>query len=110
MHILVTGGLGYIGAHVVAELIETCPMNVQMTVVIVDNLKNSTTRTFDTLRQFVPSDLEDTQSIRLELHVVDICDTSTMVRMFAKYTFEEVYHLAALKSITESFKDPYTYY
>ena len=33
-----------------------------------------------------------------------------MARLFAKYAFEVVYHLAALKSITESFEDPDAYY
>lgn len=111
MHILVTGGLGYIGAHVVAELVETRASNVPpMTVVIVDNLKNSIPRTFETLRHLVPSGSEDTQGTRLELHVVDICDTAAIARLFATYAFEVVYHLAALKSITESFEDPDAYY
>lgn len=110
MHILVTGGLGYIGAHMVAELVETRSPNAPMTVVIVDNLKNSTLRTFETLRHLVPSSSEDTQGTHLELHVVDICDAAAMVRLFATYAFEVVYHLAALKSITESFEDPDAYY
>lgn len=110
MHILVTGGLGYIGAHVVAELVETRAPNAPMTVVIVDNLKNSTPRTFETLRQFVPSGTEDAQGVHLELHVVDIRDTAAMARLFATYAFKVVYHLAALKSITESFEDPNAYY
>ena len=59
MHVLVTGGLGYIGAHMVAELVETRSPNAPMTVVIVDNLKNSTPRTFETLRHLVPSSSDD---------------------------------------------------
>ena len=46
MRILVTGGLGYIGSHVVVELIKN-----NHTVVIVDNLINSKIEVLEKLKQ-----------------------------------------------------------
>lgn len=43
-HILVTGGLGYIGSHCVIELVEE-----GSSVVIVDNLNNSNIKCLDNL-------------------------------------------------------------
>ena len=110
MHVLVTGGLGYIGTHVVTELIDTHASNTHLTVVIVDNLNSSKATTLDILKEFIPSDSANTQDICLELKVVDICDHVALEGVFSTYTFEIVYHFAALKSITESFRNPEAYY
>ena len=44
--ILVTGGLGYIGSHLVLSLLQR-----KYQVVVVDNLSNSTSETVTTLRE-----------------------------------------------------------
>ena len=53
MNILITGGLGYIGSHTVIECI-----NSKHTVVIVDNLYNSSIEVISRLNQFLNKDIK----------------------------------------------------
>lgn len=110
MHILVTGGLGYIGSHVVAELIEAYSSQPQTIIVIIDNLKNSTKHTLNILQRIVSRNAVTVPGVCIELQVVDISNEAEMERAFAEYAFEVVYHLAALKSIPESIINPELYY
>ena len=53
MNILITGGLGYIGSHTVIECI-----NSKHSVVIVDNLYNSSIKVLEKLNKFLNKDLK----------------------------------------------------
>lgn len=80
--ILVTGGCGYIGSHIVKLLSE----NGEQVVV------------FDNLSQGSKSALLGNE----ELIVEDITDKSALAQLFSKYQFEAVIHLAALVNAAES--------
>jgi UDP-glucose 4-epimerase len=75
MKCLVTGGAGFIGAHVVRKLL-ACGHEV----VALDNLSGG-------FRENVPSDAEFVNA--------DICDSNAIDRLFARCRFERVFHLAA---------------
>lgn len=98
MQILVTGGLGFIGSHVVVEL-----QNEGYDVVIVDNCSNSS-----------ESVLEGIFSITrkpLDFEKFDLRDKQTVIEFFKDYTnIEGVIHFAASKAVGESVKRPLLYY
>ncbi|MCM1035495.1 MAG: UDP-glucose 4-epimerase GalE [Paludibacter sp.] len=96
--ILVTGGTGYIGSHTVVELI-----NSGFSVVIVDNLSNSTVNVLDGIQQIT--------GIRPDFENIDCMDYTNMDRIFEKYTdIEAVIHFAASKAVGESVEKPLLYY
>lgn len=95
-YILVTGGLGFIGSHVVVQLIDN-----GFDVIIVDNLSNSNKNVFDTL-------LEITQR-KLLLFEIDVRDKS-LENVFKKYSILGIIHLAAYKAVNESIHHPLDYY
>ena len=87
--ILVVGGAGYIGSHLVKELVE------KEEVVVLDNLATGHKEAVDSRAVFVKGDLgnvEDLESI------------------FSKYPIKAVMHFAAYSLVGESVQDPYKYY
>jgi UDP-glucose 4-epimerase len=96
--ILVTGGLGYIGSHVVVEL-----QNNGFEVVIVDDLSNSSLDILD--RIF------DITRISPVFEKIDLKEKLSVIELFVKHpNFDGVIHFAASKAIGESINDPLKYY
>ncbi|MEB6548864.1 UDP-glucose 4-epimerase GalE [Heyndrickxia sporothermodurans] len=87
--ILVVGGAGYIGSHLVKELVKT------ETVVVLDNLSTGFKSLVDSKAIFVEGNLGD-ENI---LHEV-----------FTKYSISAVMHFAASSLVGESVEDPFKYY
>lgn len=87
--ILVVGGAGYIGSHVVKQLVETKP------VVVLDNLSTGHRHLVDKRAVFVHGDLGD---------------RTTLVRIFEKYPIDAVMHFAANSLVGESVVEPMKYY
>ena len=87
--ILVVGGAGYIGSHVVKQLVETKP------VVVLDNLSTGHRYLVDKKALFVHGDLGD---------------RATLVRIFEKYPIDAVMHFAANSLVGESVAEPMKYY
>lgn len=89
MNILVTGGAGYIGSHVVSSL-----LNAGHKVVTLDNLEKGHR---EAVRggQFIEGDLEDKK---------------TLDRIMKDYTIQGVIHLAAHSLVGESMENPGKYY
>jgi UDP-glucose 4-epimerase len=94
---LITGGAGYIGAHVAEVLIR---QNYKL--VIVDSLFNSNLERVHYLESIANPE-------QLEFHVLDIRDLVSMAEIFSEQKIEGVIHLAGLKSIEESVNNPELY-
>ncbi len=95
--ILVTGGLGFIGSHIVVEL-----LNNNYNVIVIDNLSNSKITVKDKIKLITNKSFE--------LFIFDICDKLLLEDLFKKYKISIIIHLAGLKSVNESIKKPLLYY
>ncbi|WP_132979002.1 UDP-glucose 4-epimerase GalE [Pigmentiphaga sp. D-2] len=100
--LLVTGGAGYIGSHVVVELVRAgyCP-------VIVDNFCNSSPRAIQRVEHLVGQAIPVVRA--------DVRDSTAMLRVFkdaqdSGQPISGVIHLAGLKAVGESVTKPLTYY
>lgn len=98
MKIAVSGGLGYIGAHTVVELIQA-----GYEVVIIDNLSNSEISVLDGIARIV--------GFRPEFWEQDLCDFQGLRTFFTKdQSIGGIIHFAALKFVAESVHKPLDYY
>ncbi|GHH97404.1 UDP-glucose 4-epimerase GalE [Neobacillus kokaensis] len=87
--ILVVGGAGYIGSHLVKELVET------EEVVVLDNLSTGHREAVDSRAIFVKGDLGNVDDL---------------VMVFRSYPIKAVMHFAANSLVGESVVDPLKYY
>ena len=91
MNILVTGGLGFVGSHLVELLLEG-----DHTITVIDSLiSESSSR--DNMREGVTYWIDDVRNINSAKYVQEA-------------NFDIVFHLAALARIQPSFKDPTKYF
>lgn len=88
--VLVTGGAGYIGGHLVRELIKQ-----DYEVVVLDNLSSGRRENLDTRALFVEGDLADQNLLR---------------DLFVANKFEAVFHMAASLEVEESMREPEKYF
>jgi len=95
--VLLTGGAGYIGAHCAAVL-----SSAGYRVTVFDNLERG-------YREAVER-AAAVSGEHIELIVGDIRDPESLRRAFASRAFDAVVHLAALKSVEESMKQPERYH
>lgn len=89
MRILVTGGAGYVGSHVVQALLEAGHEPI----------------VFDNLSSGHPEAVLDA-----ELVVGDIADRDKLSEVLRQYTFDGCIHLAASSLVAESVRDPSRYF
>ena len=97
MHILVTGGAGYIGSHTCVEL-----LNAGYEVTVVDNLYNSSEKALDRVQEITGK--------AVKFYKADIQDRDAMNKVFDENKFEAVIHFAGLKAVGESVAKPIEYY
>ena len=98
MHVLVTGGTGFIGSHTVVELLAAGHK-----VHIIDNLSNSKSSVITRLEQITGQEIPWTQG--------DIRDREFLDRFLTQNpSIDSVIHFAALKAVGESAQIPLAYY
>ena len=97
MHVLVTGGAGYIGSHTCLEL-----LNSGHQVTVIDSLVNSSK---ESLRR-----VEKLTGKSIKFHEADLRDRDAMVKIVGSEKFDAVIHFAALKAVGESVAKPLEYY
>jgi UDP-glucuronate 4-epimerase len=97
--ILVTGAAGFIGYHVARRLLERGEV-----VVGLDNLN----RYYDVrLKQARLAQLKP--FARFTFHKLDLTDRNGLAKLFARYRFRRVVHLAAQAGVRYSLVDPHAY-
>lgn len=94
--ILITGGAGYIGSHVVLRLLEESSHEI----VVFDNLENGHLSTIETLKSvrdfsFVKGDLKNPNDLK---------------NLFQNFDIDSVIHFAAYICVEESVQNPRKYY
>lgn len=95
--ILVTGGLGFIGSHIVLSILAQ-----GQEVVIVDNLSNATLQTLERI--------EYISGMYVPFVKLDVRNTPALNKVFEQYSIDAVVHTAGFKSIEESRLKPLEYY
>ena len=105
MTILVTGGAGYIGSHVVLQLLKS-----GHSVLVIDDCSNAVILDSDPL----PEPLKRVQSLTGKnvsaFYQTDLKRHEEVRQIFAKHVIDAVIHLAALKAVAESCRQPLMYY
>lgn len=96
MNILVTGGAGYIGSHVVKALLEENKHEIT----IIDNFVKGSEKAIDALRKIS----------EFELIQTDLENISKIEEVFATHKFDAVIHFAAYIEVFESTQKPLKYY
>ena len=97
MHILVTGGTGYIGSHTCVAL-----MAAGHDVTVIDNLSNSRREVIDRVARIAGR--------RPAFFEGDVRDAALLRRVFAERPVDAAIHFAGLKAVGESVSLPLQYY
>lgn len=95
--ILLTGGAGYIGSHMLLELLKA-----HQEVVVLDNLSNSRVEAINRVEK-----LTNSTCIFIE---GDIREESCLTDIFTHYSIDSVLHFAGLKAVGESTENPLLYF
>ena len=97
MHILVTGGAGYIGSHTLVEL-----LSKGHRVTVIDNLSNSSEESLKRVEKITGKSVS--------FYNADVRDKSALDNIFAQDKIDWVIHFAGLKAVGESCVKPVEYY
>ena len=97
MKVLVTGGLGFIGAETVVTLIRH-----GMEVVIIDNLYNSKIEVLDNIKEIT--------GVKPTFYEFDVADRERLSEVFKKEKPDSIIHFAGYKAVAESVLKPLEYY
>ena len=95
--ILLTGGAGYIGSHMLLELLQA-----DYEVVVLDNLSNSSIEAIRRVEQLTAKTCVFIEG--------DIRDADCLSAIFTQYSIDSVLHFAGLKAVGESTANPLLYF
>ena len=90
-NILITGGAGYIGSH----MIRTCTNAGYKNIIVLDNLSTG---------------YKDNLPKEAKLVIGDVGDSLLVCKLLKEYEIDAVFHFAASISVEESIKNPQKYY
>lgn len=96
MKILITGGAGYIGSHVLKHLLRETIEEI----IVLDNLSTGNLKTLNILKKI--RDFEFLQ--------IDLKDFKQIENVFSSYNIDTVMHFAASIVVPESINNPIKYY
>ena len=97
MKVLVTGGAGYIGSHVIKELLKKGDYQIT----VVDNLSTGFIETIELLKRFYGD---------FEFIEMDLSNWGEVERLMESKRFDSVIHFAAALVVPESVENPLKYY
>ena len=97
MNVMLTGGMGYIGSHIAAQL-----ASLGHRVLIYDNLSNSSEDVLTQLETIIGSPVMFARG--------DVRETDKLSKILGDHKIDSVIHLAGLKSVNDSVNDPSGYY
>lgn len=97
MKVFLTGGAGYIGTHILNEL-----LGRGWQICVYDNFCNSTKKALERVRELAGRDFEVVEG--------DITDFGAVRAALTAFRPDAVIHLAGLKAVGESVRDPLLYY
>ena len=99
-NILVTGGAGFIGSHLVRSLLSEEVWNVS----VVDNFNDFYSPEYkrENVRHFL-------ENPNFQLYESDICDDEALKEVFSKGNFDAIVHLAARAGVRPSLEQPKLY-
>lgn len=97
MHVLVTGGAGYIGSHTVLDLLAGGHQPV-----VVDDFANSSLEAVARTREVAGADFP--------FYDLDVRDRAGLARVFDEHPIDAVVHFAGHKAVGESVRKPLEYY
>jgi len=100
MKILVTGGAGYIGSHVVKQLLETTGHDIT----VLDNLSTGHAETIATLETIAGA------GERLRFERMDLAEFDRVEALLERHRYDAVMHFAASIVVPESVSNPLKYY
>ena len=97
MNILLTGGAGYIGSHVLSDLIFS-----DASVHVVDNFRTSSPASLEAVQQISNRPFGSSE--------LDLCKGSELSQLLEQVKPDTVIHFAGLKAVGESVNNPLSYY
>lgn len=97
MKLLITGGAGYVGTHILTKLL---PLGHD--VCVVDDFSNSNWNALERV--------ETLSGCNFKTHKLDLRDYNSLTRVFDEFKPHAVIHLAGLKAVGESIREPVHYF
>ena len=97
MRVLLTGGAGYLGSHILLKL-----LGCQMNVLVLDNFCNSSTTSLRNVSKL--------SNCAFETSMGDVRDSTDLVTQVGEFRPDCVIHCAGLKAVGESQEKPVEYY
>jgi len=91
--VIVTGGAGFIGSHLVEKLVEK-----GLKVIVIDNFSSGNIKNLEKIKN------------KIYIKKVDICNYSSLEKIFKKNNINCIFHLAGKADIVPSIKNPKLYY
>lgn len=99
MNILITGGAGYIGSHIIKNLL----LNREDKITVIDNLSTGFRETIESLKAL-------DREYRLEFIELDLSNYLELEQIFQEREFDSIIHFAASLVVPESIENPLKYY